>query len=451
MATTLKKPAARRKQAAMYQPELERISRRELRALQLARLQKTVRHAYRNVPAVKAKFDDAGVKPADLKTLKDIAKFPFARKSDLRDNYPMVLFAIPQEKLVRVHGSSGTTGKPTIVGYSKKDMKSWSTLMARSMVAAGVKPGDVLQNSIGYGLFTGGLGFHGGAEELGCTVVPLSGGNTDRQIMMLIDMQADVLISTPSYALNIADVAEAAGIDLKKAPVRVALCGAEAATDALRAEAGRRLGLTMIDHYGLSEVMGPGVAAECLEGAMDPDTPGGLHLWEDHFYFEIIDPKTGDVLPEGETGELVITTLSKEALPMVRYRTGDITHIIPGKCICGRTHRRMARAKGRSDDMLVIRGVNVYPSAVEEALIGLPGVAPHYQLVVRDGKSMATVDVEVEALPTVKKGDYAKVAKMISERLKQATGVSFKVIVVGPGKVPRSEGKAVRVRDLRKA
>jgi phenylacetate-CoA ligase len=435
----------------MYQPDLEKISRKDLKALQLQRLQKTIRHAWRNVPAVRNRFENAGVKPADLKSLKDLAKFPFARKSDLRDNYPFGLFAVPQEKLVRVHGSSGTTGKPTIVGYSKKDMKTWSSLMARSLVAAGVKPGDVMQNSNGYGLFTGGLGFHGGAEELGCTVVPLSGGNTDRQIMMLVDMQADVLISTPSYALNIADVAESQGIDLKNAPVRVALCGAEAATDALRAEAGRRLGLTMIDHYGLSEVMGPGVAAECLEAATDPDSPGGLHLWEDHFLFEIIDPKTGEVLPDGESGELVITTLTKEALPMVRYRTGDITHIMKEKCICGRSHRRMARAKGRSDDMLVIRGVNVYPSVVEEALIGLPGVAPHYQLVVRDGKSMAMVDVEVEALPSIKKSDYPKLTRRISERLKQATGVSFKVIVCEPGKLPRSEGKAVRIRDLRKA
>ena len=434
----------------MYQPELEKISRRDLRTLQLKRLQKTVRHAYKNVAAVREKFDAAGVKPADLKTLKDIAKFPFARKTDLRDNYPFGLFAVPQDKVMRIHGSSGTTGKPTIVGYSKKDMKVWSSLMARSLVAAGVKPGDVLQNSIGYGLFTGGLGFHDGAHELGCTVVPLSGGNTERQIMMLQDMQSDVLISTPSYALNIADVAEAKGIDLKKARVRVALCGAEAATDALRAEAGRRLGLTMIDHYGLSEVMGPGVAAECLEAALDPNSVGGLHLWEDHFYFEIINPQTGEVLPDGETGELVITTLSKEALPMVRYRSGDITHILPGKCVCGRSHRRMARAKGRSDDMLVIRGVNVYPSAVEEALIGLPGVAPHYQLVLRNGKSMAEVDVEVEALPAVKKSDYAKLTKSISSQLKLATGVSFKVIVCAPKKLPRSEGKAVRVRDLRK-
>jgi phenylacetate-CoA ligase len=435
----------------MYQPDIERISRKDLRTLQLTRLQKTVRHAYRNVPAVRAKFDAAGVKPSDLKSLKDIARFPFARKSDLRDNYPYGLFAVPREKIVRIHGSSGTTGKPTVVGYSKKDMKTWSSLMARSMVAAGVKSDDVLQNANGYGLFTGGLGFHAGAEELGCTVIPLSAGNTDRQIMMMIDLQADVLISTPSYALNIGEVAEANGIDLKNAPLRVALCGAEAATDALRAEAGRKLGLTMIDHYGLSEVMGPGVAAECLESALDPKSPGGLHLWEDHFYFEIIDPKTGEALPDGETGELVISTLSKEALPMVRYRTGDITRILPEKCVCGRTHRRMARAMGRSDDMLVIRGVNLYPSAVEAALIGLPGVAPHYQLIVRDGKTMATVDVEVEALPKVKKGDYARLTKSISNHLKQATGVSFKVIVVGPGKVPRSEGKAVRVRDLRKA
>ena len=435
----------------MHEPDLERISRRDLRALQLQRLQKTVRHAYKNVPAVREKFDAAGVRPTDLKSLKDIAKFPFARKSDLRDNYPYGLFAIPREKVLRIHGSSGTTGKPTIVGYSKKDLKTWASLMARSLVAAGVKPGDVLQNSNGYGLFTGGLGFHDGAEELGCTVIPLSGGNTDRQILMLTDLQADVLISTPSYALNIADAAEAKGIDLKKAPVRVAVCGAEAATDALRREAGRRLGLTMIDHYGLSEVMGPGVAAECLESALDHKSPGSLHLWEDHFYFEIIDPKTGKVLPEGETGELVVSTLSKEALPMVRYRTGDITCILPDKCVCGRTHRRMARAKGRSDDMLVVRGVNVYPSAVEEALIGLPGVAPHYQIVVRDGKTMAAVDVEVEVLPKTKKTEYPKITKTVSGKLKQATGISFKVIVCASGTLPRSDGKAVRVRDMRKA
>jgi len=434
----------------MYAPEVERLSRAKLRALQLKRLQGTLRHACKNVPHFQNAFDAAGLKPGDLKSLKDIARFPFTVKDDLRDNYPFGLLAVPREKILRVHASSGTSGKPTVVGYTKRDLKTWSSLMARALVAAGAKPGDLLHNANGYGLFTGGLGFHDGASELGCTVVPVSGGNTDRQVMLLDDFQADILIATPSYALNIADVAEAQGVDIKGGPLRLAVCGGEGMSEGLRAEAARRLGVAMIDHYGLSEIMGPGVAAECIESNQSPDEPGGLHLWEDHFYAEIIDPASGAVLPDGETGELVISTLTKEALPMVRYRTGDLTRIIPEPCICGRTHRRMAHSIGRSDDMLVIRGVNLYPSALEETLIAQSGVAPYYQLVVRPGRTMATLDVEVEADAKIKKTAYDGLAKEIAQRIKTANGVSCKVIVRAPGKLPRSEGKAVRVRDLRK-
>ena len=450
-ATAKKSGGARRQKAVMFAPEIERLPRNKIRALQLKRLQGTLRQAYRKVPHFRAAFDRADLKPSDLKSLKDLVRFPFTVKGDLRDNYPFGLLAVPKEKLLRVHASSGTTGKPTVVGYSKRDMKNWISLMARTMVAGGARPGDTVHNANGYGLFTGGLGFHDGATALGCTVVPVSGGNTDRQIMLLEDFQADILVATPSYALNIAVAAEAKGVDLKSGPLRAVQYGGEGASDALRAEVTKRLGAAMVETYGLSEVMGPGVAAECLEANQDATQPGGLHLWEDHFYAEIIDPKSGELLPDGEVGELVITTLSKEALPMVRYRTGDLTRIIPEPCICGRTHRRMARTTGRSDDMLVIRGVNLYPSALEETLIGQPGVAPYYLLVVRPGRTMATLDVEVEADPKAKKTSYPHLSNKLGQRIKTAHGISCKVIVRAPGKLPRSEGKAVRVRDLRKA
>jgi phenylacetate-CoA ligase len=445
------KQKSRRKIATMFEPEIERLPQSQLRALQLKRLQGTLRHAYRNVPHFRAAFDRAGLKPGDLKSLNDIVRFPFTVKADLRDNYPFGMLAVPQEKVLRVHASSGTTDKPTVVGYTKRDIKTWSSLMARSIVAAGGRPGDVVHNANGYGLFTGGLGFHDGASALGCTVVPVSGGNTERQVMLLNDFKADILIATPSYALNIADVAEARGVDLKGGPLRVSICGGESASAALRREASRRLGAAMIDHYGLSEIMGPGVAAECIESNQDADEAGGLHLWEDHFYCEIVDPESDERLPDGEIGELVISTLTKEALPMVRYRTGDLTRIIAEPCICGRTHRRMARTTGRTDDMLVIRGVNLYPSALEETLLGQPGVAPHYLLIVRPGRTMATLDVEVEADAKIKKSAYDGLAGKIGRRIKTANGVSCKVIIRAPGKLPRSEGKAVRVRDLRKA
>ncbi len=448
MATAKQK--TRRKKAAMYEPEIERMPRRDLRALQLKRLQGTLRHAHKNVAHYRDSFEKAGVKPGDLKSLKDISRFPFTVKADLRDNYPFGLLAVPREKINRVHASSGTTGKPTVVGYSKRDMKNWTSLMARTIVAGGGKPGDVVHNANGYGLFTGGLGFHDGATALGCTVVPVSGGNTDRQVMLLEDFKADILVATPSYALNIAVAAEAKGIDLKSGPLRAALCGGEGASDALRSEVASRLGAAMLETYGLSEVMGPGVAAECVESNQSADEVAGLHLWEDHFYAEIIDPESGDVLPDGEVGELVISTLTKEALPMVRYRTGDLTRIIAAPCICGRSHRRMARTTGRSDDMLVIRGVNLYPSALEETLLGVAGTAPYYQLVVRPGRTMATLDVEVEADPKINKTAYPTLANKVGQRVKTAHGISCKIIVRAPGKLPRSEGKAVRVRDLRK-
>ena len=452
-----KKPAAKKKTARrriikpdwMFDPAAEMISKRALKELQLAKLQKTVRAAYNKVPHVRAKFDEAGVKPRHLKKLSDLRHFPFARKAELRENYPFGLFAVPREKIVRIHASSGTTGKPTVVGYTKKDLAVSANLMARHLAVAGSRPGDVMHNALGYGLFTGGLGFHDGSTAMEMTTVPVAAGNTERQLMLLQDFGANVLASTPSYALNIAEVAEANGIKLGTGPLRLAVCGAEPATDAIRQEIAKRLGALVIDSYGLSEVMGPGVTGECLEGHLDDKTPGGLHLWEDHFIFEIIDPKTEEPLPDGELGELVITTLSKEALPMVRYRTGDITRIFPEPCVCGRTHRRMARVTGRNDDMLIIRGVNLYPSLIEEALVGFPGVEPHYLLVVRRAGALDTLDVEIEAAAKVKKSGYPALAGKVGDHLKAKTGVACKVVVRGPGKLPRSEGKAVRVKDLR--
>ncbi|MBF0354239.1 MAG: phenylacetate--CoA ligase [Alphaproteobacteria bacterium] len=429
----------------MYQPDIETMPRAKLAEVQLARLKKIVRHAYDNVPHYKASFDKAGVKPDDLKELADIARFPFTVKNDLRDNYPFKMFAVPREKVVRIHASSGTTGKPTVVGYTPADINNWADLMARSMMGAGARPGDVIHNAYGYGLFTGGLGAHYGAERLGASVVPMSGGNTEKQIVLIQDFGARVLCATPSYALNIAEVAEKEGIDLRKSTLKIGIFGAEPWSEQMRAELDERLGIKAVDIYGLSEIMGPGVAAECEHRV-------GLHGWEDHFLFEIVDPDTMQPMPMGQPGELVITTLTKEALPIIRYRTRDITKLTDETCACGRTHTRILRVTGRNDDMLIIRGVNVYPSQIESVMVGRPGVSPHYQLVVQRDGNLDTLTVEVEAEPGMATSQeaYDSIGKDVQHHIKTMVGVSCRVVVLSPGEIPRSMGKAVRVRDLRK-
>jgi phenylacetate-CoA ligase len=430
----------------MYEREVETLPRSALRALQAERLQWTLTRAYDKVPHYRRKFDEAGVRPDRLQSASDLEHFPFTVKTDLRDNYPFGMFASPHSELCRLHASSGTTGKPTVVGYTPADIDRWSALMARSMAAAGARPGDVVHNAYGYGLFTGGLGAHYGAERLGCVVVPVSGGGTERQVVLLQDFAAGILCSTPSYALNIAEVAEAQGIDLKALPVRCGIFGAEPWSEELRAELDKRLGITAVDIYGLSEIMGPGVACEC-------DTArAGLHGWEDHFLFEIIDPETLEPLPMGETGELVITTLTKEALPMVRYRTRDITRLTDEPCACGRTHVRILRVTGRDDDMLIIRGVNVYPSQVESVLVGLSGLSPHYQIVLDSDGAMDAMTVEVEIGSDAPAGeeDLAAKAREVRHHIKSMIGVTCSVVAKRPGELPRSQGKAARVRDQRK-
>ncbi len=430
----------------LFDPDAETMPREALTALQTKRLERTLEHAYANVPHYRQKFAAAGVKPGDFKALADIARFPFTLKNDLRDNYPFGMFAVPRDRLLRLHASSGTTGKPTVVGYTKGDLELWSDLMARSLACAGAMPGDIVHNAYGYGLFTGGLGAHYGAERLGCTVVPMSGGGTERQVTLLSDFGAHVLCATPSYALNIAEVAQSMGVDLRRTPLRYGAFGAEPWSEAMRRELEDRLGIKAVDIYGLSEILGPGVACECHVAQ------AGLHGWEDHFLFEIIDPETLQPLPAGETGELVITTLSKEALPMIRYRTHDITRLDGEPCACGRTHVRIMRVTGRDDDMLIIRGVNVYPSQVEAVLVGLPGLTPHYQIVLtREGALDAmTVDFELASEVQIVAAECARKAEEVSHHIKSLIGVTCTVAIKAPGEVPRSQGKAVRVRDLRK-
>ena len=429
----------------MFDRTAECMPRTQIAALQLDRLEKTLERAYTKIPHFRKAFDAAHVKPEKLKSLDDLAHFPFTLKTDLRDNYPFGMFAVPREQVVRVHASSGTTGRPTVVGYTRGDLDVWSDLMARSLACAGARPGDIVHNAYGYGLFTGGLGAHYGAERLGCTVVPISGGGTERQVALLQDFGADILCATPSYALNIAEVANAMDIDVRKLPVRCGVFGAEPWSEAMRRELESRLSIKAIDLYGLSEIIGPGVACEC-------DTAqNGLHGWEDHFLFEIVDPKTLERLPKGEPGELVITTLTKEALPMIRYRTRDITTLVDEPCICGRTHLRIMRVTGRDDDMLIIRGVNVFPSQIEACLVGFPGLAPHYQIVLtREGPLDAvTIEVELGADAPADQAALAAKAGEIRQHLKSMIGVSCAIEVKGSGAVPRSQGKAVRVKDLR--
>ena len=427
----------------MFDRAAESMPRNELKALQLSRLKTVLERAYNKVPHYKKKFDAANVKPSDLKTLADFARFPFTVKTDLRDNYPFGMFAVPRDQLLRLHASSGTTGKPTVVGYTKADLNMWADLMARCLASMGARPGDIVHNAYGYGLFTGGLGAHYGAERLGCTVVPLSGGGTERQVTLMQDFGATVLCATPSYALNIAEVAEGMGIDIRKLPLHTGIFGAEPWTDAMRRDLEARLGIRAIDIYGLSEIMGPGVACECRVAQ------NGLHGWEDHFLFEVIDPDTMQPKPMGEAGELVITTLTKEALPMIRYRTRDITRLSDEPCACGRSHVRILRVTGRNDDMLIIRGVNVFPSQVEAVMVGFPGLAPHYQLVLTREGALDSLTVEVEQAPDFT-GDRARKAEDVVHHIKSLIGVTCKVVLKAPGEVPRSQGKAVRVKDERK-
>jgi phenylacetate-CoA ligase len=423
--------------------EQETMPRGQLAALQLCRLQASVKNAYDNVPLHRARMDATGVRPEDIRSLDDVRLLPFTFKADLRDHYPFGMFARPHSELSRLHASSGTTGKPTVVGYTRADLESWAGLMARSLHGAGARSGDTVHNAYGYGLFTGGLGAHYGAERLGAVVVPVSGGSTERQVSLIMDFRARVLCSTPSYALAIAELAEQQGVDLARdSALEIGMFGAEPWSDAMRREIEARLGVRAIDVYGLSEIMGPGVACECEEQS-------GLHGWEDHFLFEVIDPDTGQPVAEGEAGELVITTLTKEALPMLRYRTRDITKLTTARCDCGRTHLRILRVTGRNDDMLIIRGVNVYPSQVEAVLVGLEGIAPHYQLVVERQGRLDHVTIETEARPGVETAAYDGIARGVAHRIKSMLGVSSKVVVKPPGEIPRSEGKAVRVRDLR--
>jgi phenylacetate-CoA ligase len=437
--------AARDSDIFMLDPDVEMMSRDTLTALQTSRLQRTLELAYAHVPHYRQKFDAAGVKPDDFKALADLVRFPFTLKTDLRDNYPFKMFAVPREQIRRLHASSGTTGKPTVVGYTKGDLDRWSDLMARSMACAGALPGDIVHNAYGYGLFTGGLGAHYGAERLGCTVVPVSGGGTERQVTLIQDFGANVLCATPSYALNIAEVAAGMGVDLRRSSLRLGLFGAEPWSDAMRQDLEERLGIKAVDIYGLSEILGPGVACECHVAQC------GLHGWEDHFLFEIIDPHTLQPLSMGESGELVITTLTKEALPMIRYRTRDITRLSNEPCACGRSHVRIMRVTGRDDDMLIIRGVNVYPSQVEAVLVGFPGLAPHYQIVLTREGALDAMTVEVELSPgaRIADADRASKAAEVRHHIKSLVGVTCSVAIKAPGEVPRSQGKAVRVKDQR--
>jgi phenylacetate-CoA ligase len=430
----------------MFDPAAETMSRSALASLQITRLKRSLEHAYANVPHYRRAFEAAGVTPESLRSLGDIVRFPFTLKTDLRDNYPFGMFALPRQQLTRLHASSGTTGKPTVVGYTSTDLDRWAGLMARSLACAGAAPGDVVHNAYGYGLFTGGLGAHYGAERLGCTVVPMSGGGTERQVQLLNDFGANVLCATPSYALNIAEVAEAVGIDLRRSPLRCGVFGAEPWSEALRRDLQERLGIKAVDIYGLSEIMGPGVACECHVAQ------SGLHGWEDHFLFEVIDPETLAPKRFGEVGELVITTLTKEALPMVRYRTRDITWLEDSRCACGRTHLRIMRVTGRDDDMLIVRGVNVYPSQLEAVLVGFPGLSPHYQIVLSRSGALDSVTLEVELAPGAPDDDEARARKAVEVRhhIKSMIGVTCDISVKRKGEVPRSQGKAVRVKDERK-
>jgi len=423
---------------------IETASRDEIAALQLDRMRWSLRHAYENSPFYRARFDAHGVHPDDLHRLADLAKFPFTVKSDLRDTYPFGMFAVPREKIARIHASSGTTGKPTVVGYTARDIDTWAHCMARSIRASGGRAGDIVHVSYGYGLFTGGLGAHYGAERLGCTVVPISGGMTERQVTLITDFKPRILMVTPSYMLSILDEFRRVGLDPRESSLAVGIFGAEPWTNAMRREIEEAFDMHAVDIYGLSEVMGPGVANECVE------TKDGLTIWEDHFYPEIIDPVTGAVLPDGEMGELVFTTLTKEGLPIIRYRTRDLTRLLPGTA---RSMRRMDKITGRSDDMIILRGVNVFPTQIEEQILKCAGLAPHFQIELTQGSNrMDAMTVHCECTPAAATPDArAASARELAHHIKSVVGVSAKVSIHDPGGAPRSEGKARRVVDNRPA
>jgi phenylacetate-CoA ligase len=431
----------------IHDEEFETLPREALEAIQLKRLKDMAERVYATVPFYKEAFVEKGVKPDHIKSIQDLHKLPFTMKQDLRDNYPFGMFATPMENVVRIHASSGTTGKPTVVGYTRRDIDTWSELMARTLAAAGTHKGDIVHNAYGYGLFTGGLGFHYGAERLGASVIPVSGGNTKRQILLMKDFGPTVLTCTPSYSLHLFDVAAEEGLDFKTLKFRVAVCGAEPWTENMRKEIENKLDLHAVDIYGLSEIIGPGVSVECVEAK------NGLHIFEDHFIPEVIDPQTGESLPYGEIGELVFTTLTKEAFPLIRYRTRDLSVLYREPCKCGRNLVRMGRITGRSDDMLIIRGVNVFPSQIESVLMARKDVAPHYVLIVDRKERMDTLQIDVEidegAFSDAVK-DLQNMEKEIQKDIKDLLGVSCKVRLVEPKSIQRSEGKAQRVIDKRK-
>ncbi|MFF5174612.1 phenylacetate--CoA ligase PaaK [Micromonospora sp. NPDC000089] len=421
---------------------VERIGVDELRAVQLDRLRWSLRHAYDQVPHYRAAFEARGVHPDDCRELTDLARFPFTGKAELRQNYPYGMFAVPRERIARLHASSGTTGRPTVVGYTADDLRTWARLMARSIRAAGGRPGDRVHVAYGYGLFTGGLGAHYGAEELGCTVIPVSGGMTERQVTLIRDLEPEVIMVTPSYLLAIVDEMERQGIDPRSTSLAVGIFGAEPWTEDMRGEIERRLDMHALDIYGLSEVMGPGVAVECVE------TKDGLHLWEDHFYPEIIDPVTGAVLPDGERGELVLTSLTKEAMPVVRYRTRDLTRLLPGTA---RPMRRIEKITGRTDDMMIVRGVNVFPTQIEELILRTPQLSPHFQCVLDRAGRLDTLTVKVERRAGVDPVSAERAGAALVELVKNTVGVSVTVQVIEPDGVERSMGKMRRIVDQRRA
>ncbi|MXG28523.1 phenylacetate--CoA ligase PaaK [Streptomyces sp. YIM 132580] len=420
----------------------EQLSRVELEALQLERLRATLRHAYENVPFYRAAFDGAGLRPEDCRTLADLSRFPFTAKADLRDNYPFGMFAVPEHDIRRIHASSGTTGRPTVVGYTERDLDTWADVVARSIRAAGGRPGHKVHVAYGYGLFTGGLGAHYGAERLGCTVVPASGGMTSRQVRLIQDFRPEIIMITPSYMLTLLDEFERQGVDPRTTSLKVGIFGAEPWTEAMRREIEDRFAIDAVDIYGLSEVMGPGVAQECVE------TKDGLHIWEDHFFPEVVDPFTGEVLPDGEEGELVFTSLTKEAMPVIRYRTRDLTRLLPGTA---RNFRRMEKVTGRSDDMVILRGVNLFPTQIEEIVLRTPAVAPHFQLLLTRQGRLDALTVRAEARVDATAADRERAALAIAAAVKDGVGVSVGVEIADPESLERSVGKIRRIVDLRES
>lgn len=428
-----------------YQPDIETMSREDLEALQLERLQALVKRVYQKIPFYKESFDKAGINPEDIKSLADLTKLPFTVKQDMRDAYPFGLFAVPRKDVVRVHCSSGTTGTATVVGYTQKDLENWGDCFARALYSAGCGPDSTLQIAYGYGLFTGGLGAHNGGERAGCTVLPMSTGNTKRQVRLMKDFDVDCLCCTPSYALNIAEVAQEEGYDIHEFPIHAGILGAEPCSEATRAEIEQKMGIQVYDIYGLSEVMGPGVACEC-------EKQHGLHVCEDQFIIEILDPKTLQPVPDGEWGEVVFTTLCKECSPLVRYRTRDISRILVGECECGRTFRRMDRIAGRTDDMMILRGVNVFPSQIEEEIVSFPEIAPQYQLILTTKGTLDHAELRVETVPEFPFDEIRRLEKLkkdLQKALKENLQIAVDVKIVEPKTIERAEGKAKRIIDMR--